>query len=125
MTGGPSAATQRGTVLAAVKATPCGWPAASLDPSCGRQPPNAVETRARRTSPRPRSVNLRSPRFRGMATHEPGVGALVGEQTLQGQDGFGPPPGGREGGGADQLEPVLACEEFRVSATSQAEVDVV
>jgi len=68
MTGRPSAATQRGTVLAAVKATPCGWPPASLDPSCGRQPHNAVETRARRTSPRPRSVNLRSPRFRGMAT---------------------------------------------------------
>jgi len=29
---------QRGTVLAPVKAKPCGWPAASLDPSCGRRP---------------------------------------------------------------------------------------
>ena len=28
-------ATQRGTVLAGVKATPCGWPTASLDPGCG------------------------------------------------------------------------------------------
>ena len=34
----PSAATQRGTVLAGVKAKPCGWPAASLDPGCGRRP---------------------------------------------------------------------------------------
>ena len=38
MTGRPSAATQRGTVLAAVKATPCGWPPASLDPDSGRVP---------------------------------------------------------------------------------------
>jgi transposase len=38
MTKRPSTATQRGTALAAVKATPYGWPPASLDPSCGPQP---------------------------------------------------------------------------------------
>ena len=30
---------QRGTVLAAVKAKPCGWPAASLDPQLRTAPP--------------------------------------------------------------------------------------
>jgi hypothetical protein len=87
MTGRPSAATQRGTVLAAVKATPCGWPPASLDPSCGRQPHNAVETRARRTSPRPRSVNLRSPRFRGMATE-----LTTAQSSILRTCGLAPPP---------------------------------
>jgi hypothetical protein len=28
---------QPGTVLVGVKATPCGWPTASLDPGCGRR----------------------------------------------------------------------------------------
>ena len=48
---GPLPATQRGTVLAGVKAKPCGWPTASPDPGCGRHPANRrrnrVEERAR------------------------------------------------------------------------------
>jgi len=36
---------QPGTVLAGVKATPCGWPAASLDPGCGRSPTTTDEAR--------------------------------------------------------------------------------
>ena len=41
---GPLPATQRGTVLAGVKAKPFGWPAASLDPGCGRHPANRRRT---------------------------------------------------------------------------------
>jgi hypothetical protein len=41
---GPLPATQRG-VLAGVKAKPCGWPTASLDPGCGRHPRTAAGTR--------------------------------------------------------------------------------
>lgn len=33
---GPLRSEERGTVLAGAKATPCGWPPASLDPGCGR-----------------------------------------------------------------------------------------
>src|SRR4051794_25616244 len=68
MTGRPLPATQRGTVLAVVKATPCGWPAASLDPSCGRHLRTAVDTGPDERGTKPRSVNQRSPRFRGMAS---------------------------------------------------------
>jgi hypothetical protein len=56
----PLPATQRGAVLAGVNAKPCGWLAASVDPRCGRHP--------LRTDPEPRSVNRRSPRFRGWPT---------------------------------------------------------
>jgi hypothetical protein len=42
---GPLPATQRGTVLAEVKAKPSGWPTASPDPGCGRHPANRRGTR--------------------------------------------------------------------------------
>ena len=42
---GPLPATQRGTVLAGVNAKPYGWPAASVDPGCGRHPRTAAGTR--------------------------------------------------------------------------------
>jgi hypothetical protein len=52
---GPLPATQRGTVLAGVKAKPCGWPTASPDPGCGRHPANRrrnrVEERAKDQDP--------------------------------------------------------------------------
>jgi len=41
---GPLPATQRGPVLAGVKAKPCGWPTASPDPGCGRHLPTAAGT---------------------------------------------------------------------------------
>ena len=52
---------QHGTVLAGVKATPCGWPSASLDPGCGRRP------RAAGGEPRTRYLNFGSLRFEGIA----------------------------------------------------------
>jgi hypothetical protein len=36
---------QHDVVLAAVKATPSGWPPASLDPTCGRRPGAASGTK--------------------------------------------------------------------------------
>ena len=55
MTGRPASATQRGTVLAGVKATPYGWPTASLDPGCGRHRSAASGGRPERIT-RPRST---------------------------------------------------------------------
>src|SRR5690242_10281125 len=48
---GPLPATQRGTLLAAVKATPFGWPTASLDPSCGAAPGNRRRDRSPKNGP--------------------------------------------------------------------------
>jgi hypothetical protein len=62
MTLGRLRSRERGVVLAGVKAMPFGWPAASLDPGCGRHPTALPER-----SPRSRITNLRSPRFQGIA----------------------------------------------------------
>jgi len=48
---GPLPATQRGTLLAAVKATPFGWPTASLDPSCGAATGNRRRDRSPKNGP--------------------------------------------------------------------------
>jgi hypothetical protein len=39
---------QHGDVLAGIKAPPCGWPSASLDPGCGRRPPAGTGSNGRR-----------------------------------------------------------------------------
>ena len=49
---GPLPATQRGTVLAGVNAKPCGWPAASVDPGCGRHPSNPPPEPGSKNGPR-------------------------------------------------------------------------
>lgn len=46
-------------VLAGIKAKPCGWPPASLDPGCGRRQIGLY--------PRGRSTKFRSLRFQGIA----------------------------------------------------------
>ncbi len=48
---------EHGAVLAGIKAIPCGWPAASLDPACGRRPPVATGS----TAEGQRSDKFRSP----------------------------------------------------------------
>jgi hypothetical protein len=60
---------QPGTVLAGVKATPCGWPTASPDPGCGgaeRRPAEQIERKQSKIHP------TQSLRFEGIA-------ACVGE----------------------------------------------
>ena len=56
---------QPGTVLAGVKATPCGWPTASPDPGCGRS--RMTTGGADREKNRARSTQLESLRFEGIA----------------------------------------------------------
>ena len=58
--GSPTRTRQCGTVLADVKAKPFGWPAASLDPGCGRRPIRPLSGG--------RSTNSKSPRFQGIAS---------------------------------------------------------
>ena len=52
---------QHGAVLAGIKATPSGWPPASLDPGSGRRPPAATGSR-----PGQGSDKFRSLRFQGI-----------------------------------------------------------
>jgi hypothetical protein len=55
---------QPGTVLAGVKATPCGWPTASPDPGCGgaeRRPAEQIERKQSKIHP------TQSLRFEGIA----------------------------------------------------------
>jgi hypothetical protein len=47
---------QHRAVLAGVNATPCGWPAASVDTNCGRHPPAPVEGWPQRKINRSRST---------------------------------------------------------------------
>ena len=49
---GPLPATQRGAVLAGVNANPSGWPAASVDPRCGRHPLNPPPEPGSKNGPR-------------------------------------------------------------------------
>jgi hypothetical protein len=63
----PLPATQRGAVLAGVNAKPCGWPAAGVDPRCGRHPLNPPPKPGSKNGPRTKIRHRRSPRFRGMA----------------------------------------------------------
>lgn len=55
-----------GVVLAGVKATPFGWPPASLDPGSGRRR-QATSGSPRGFKLQPGSTNLRSLRFQGIA----------------------------------------------------------
>jgi hypothetical protein len=48
----PLPATQRGAVLAGLNAKPCGWPAASVDPRCGRRPLNPPPEPGSKNGPR-------------------------------------------------------------------------
>src|SRR4051812_48050835 len=81
---GPLPATQRGTVLAGVKAKPFGWPAASLDPGCGRRPANRRRNRARRTG---RGTKIRQSEVStllGDCRHRGRVVAVAVEDSLTG-----------------------------------------
>jgi hypothetical protein len=67
---------QPGTVLAGVKATPCGWPTASPDPGCGRS--RTATGSADREKSRARSTQLNLYGSRGLPLachpeHRPGV----------------------------------------------------
>ena len=60
---------QPGTVLAGVKATPCGWPTASLDPSCGRSLRTTSEAGREKNEQDPLNSSLYG--SRGLPTHTP------------------------------------------------------
>lgn len=61
---GPRPPAQHGVVLAGVKATPSGWPPASLDPGSGRAPISSDRERATRTD----QTNSGLYGFRGLPT---------------------------------------------------------
>jgi hypothetical protein len=71
MTDVPTA--QDGAVLAGVKATPCGWPPASLDPGSGRHELAAIGTPAQNARPRSNPTKRSLYGFRGL----PDLAALV------------------------------------------------
>ena len=68
---------QDGAVLAGVKATPSGWPPASLDPGCGRRRKTASGSRSSRNH------KFRSLRFQGIAGSPPATRARWGAPGRQ------------------------------------------
>ncbi|MGH9259624.1 MAG: hypothetical protein ACRD08_06955, partial [Acidimicrobiales bacterium] len=74
---------QHGAVLAGIKATPSGWPPASLDPDRGRTPNSSDRERQRKND----SDKIRSLRFQGIAA-DPASGAVLDV----GRERYLPPP---------------------------------